>query len=316
MAAARSPNSPLYLRVAEIRQETEHIRSYRFTSLDGSELPPFTAGAHIGIIMPGRITRYYSLCSTPDDKYNYVIGIQREMQGRGGSRLAHELLKVGKMVKIQPPRNFFELAPSGKHLLISGGIGVTPMLAMAAALNARGQDYHLVICTRGRPSTPFSETVDALVARKLASCHDGTDAPDFHSMLREVDPDRHLYCCGSPKFMDAVRAACAHWPGHLVHFESFSPVVAREGDTAFSVHARQSRITFTVAADQTILQALRANGVSIDSVCENGTCGTCMVPLVSGDVDHRDSVLSTDQRCANLMACVSRAISPQLTLEI
>lgn len=306
---ATAESGPLFLRVAEVRQETDRVRSYTLVGLDGGELPPFTAGSHIGIIMPGRITRYYSICSAPSRRDHYEIAVQREDQGRGGSRLLHSQLTQGRMVKVHRPRNLFSLAPEGHHLLIAGGIGITPMLAMVADLTAKGQTFELIVCVSHAGALPFGARLQALerlgVARVIFTQQHGM--PDFAELLGSHASGQHAYVCGSPGFMAAVEAALGSWPRSHVHTESFTPVTALQGDLPFVIEARASGRTLNVAADQSILQALRANGIEIDSVCENGTCGTCRVRYLAGQPEHRDSVLSALDRQSYLMACVSRA---------
>ena len=308
MSTSSSKSAPLYVKVAAVRQEADTIRSYCFEALDGGDLPEFTAGAHVGIIMPGRITRYYSLCNSPRDRRRYIIGVQREDEGRGGSLLVHKRLSVGKMLMLHRPRNLFPLAPDGHHLLVAGGIGITPMLSMASELEDKGQSYHLVFSARGKASIPFLESLNKLVVQRKATIYDTSKSrPDFDRLLFSRRDDSHVYFCGPPGFMKLVRQACAHWPPGTVHSESFSPVVANVDDSAFIVEARRSDKTFNVGPDQSILQALRENDIEVDSVCENGTCGTCKVRYLSGSPDHRDAILSPAEQKEHVMVCVSRS---------
>lgn len=306
----------IYVRLVEVNDEAPNILSYRFEALDSGELPAFTAGAHIGLVLPGRLVRYYSLCGSPQNRHEYTIAIQRELQGRGGSKMAHELLRTGKIVKMIAPRNHFELASGEHHLLIAGGIGITPMLSMVAALSYAASPFHLIVATKGVRFTPFMNTLEALQAQGVASLFLGGDPVDFASLIKSHPSGSHIYCCGSPGFMAAVRAAASDIDEQFLHFESFFPVVAKEGDKSFTLYAVQSQLELKVDPDVSILSALRTKGIELDSVCENGTCGSCKLRYTDGVIDHRDFVLSGEERATFLTACVSRALSDRITVDI
>jgi vanillate O-demethylase ferredoxin subunit len=308
------------VRVDRVRQENRFVRSYRLVAIDGGDLPPYEAGAHIGVVLPDSKIRYYSLCGNPRDRNHYLIGVQREDQGRGGSRLFHELAREGKFVKLVPPRNHFMLAEGEHHLLIAGGIGITPMLAMAASLQDSGADYQLLYFVRSDSEVIFPDLLAPFQAYSRAQIivsADPSQAPPLSTILGQPQDDRHVYFCGSPGFMAWIESGLVEWDTENVHKENFYPATARPGDTALTVLAARRNLRCTVPADQSILHALRDAAVLIDSVCENGTCGTCAVPYLSGLPEHRDSVLTPEQREQYIVTCVSRADpSQELVLDI
>jgi phthalate 4,5-dioxygenase reductase component len=310
------PNSqkPLYVRVEAVTEEAVDVKSYRLRALDGRELPRFGAGAHIGLVLPSRVTRYYSICSAPSDRSHYLIAVQREAGGRGGSLLIHQRVRVGTMLKLHPPRNFFELVDAPSSLLIAGGIGITPIRSMMLELNERKAPHHLIYCIKSRDHLPFADEIQDMVTSGRATLHVSTevnDPFDFERALHQSEDNRHVYCCGSPPLMLAVKAATRHWPQDRVHFEVFTPVKSRTDDVSFYVTTQRSQKRLRVGADQSILEALRDNGIDPDSVCENGTCGTCKLSYLDGEIDHRDQVLTGEQRKREIMVCVSRALVSQ-----
>lgn len=307
MSPASAKLPPLYVKVSAVTHETDLINAYCLEALDGSALPVFTAGAHIGIVMPGKITRYYSLCGAPHQRQHYLIAVQREDGGRGGSLQIHRRLRVGTILQIIRPRNFFGLSDTGHVLLLAGGIGITPMMSMAAALEKAGRSYHLVYCTRGKAAMPFRAHLERLAAFGQATLIDtSVGRADLHGIVGRQPEETHIYFCGSERFMEGVKVACEDRSPDNVHWESFSPA-SPAGGNVFSVEARRSNKTFSVSGDQSLLMALREHSVPIESVCENGTCGTCKVDYVEGDIEHHDGILSADERKTCMMACVSRA---------
>ena len=319
MMKATITETPLYVRVADMRQETTTVRSYRLTSLDGSALPAFSAGAHVGVFLPFGMMRSYSLCSSPRELSSYVIAVQRQDDGRQGSKIIHDSLRPGRIVKLKPARNLFPLVSARLHTLVASGIGITPFLSMIDELEHRGSKYRLIFSGRSLKETPFAARLMELRARGMADLYIGdvrAERPDLARLLADVHPDHHLYMCGSPRFMNEVRRAATHWPRGNVHSESFCGPASVTGESAFSVEAKRSARTIKVAADQTLLAALRAHGIVVDSVCENGTCGTCKVRCLSGTPDHRDGVLVDRERRHFIITCVSRSSGPTLTLDI
>jgi ferredoxin-NADP reductase len=307
--------------VAEIRDEAPGIRSYELKRADGGEMPPFAAGAHVDVDVPGGPVRQYSLCNPPSERHRYVIAVKREEAGRGGSAAFVDKVRQGDRLRISPPRNHFPLSVGAKrHVLIAGGIGIAPMLAMAHELRAQGADFTLYYCTRSPELTAFRD----LLARPpfgghVRFHHDGGDPArgiDLKPIVAAPGPGTHLYCCGPRGLMDAVRGATRHWPAGNVHFEDFSPAAPKANDRPFQIKIASSGRIIDVPADKTVLAVLRESGYEVPSSCEAGSCGTCMTGLVAGDVDHRDFVLDDNERKHFLMVCVSRAKSGMLTLDL
>ncbi len=228
----------------------------------------------------------------------------------------------GVLLAISAPRNNFELHPRAeKILLIAGGIGITPILSMMRHLKAQGHaDFKLIYCTRNAQSTAFLPELTAPEFSQHVQLHhdhgDINNAFDFWPVF-ETPTKAHVYCCGPRGLMDAVADMSGHWPSGSVHFESFGVDASTyAANTAFTVHLQKTGITLAIAADQTILQALRGAGLRVASSCESGTCGSCKTGLIAGEVEHRDMVLSSEEKADHIMVCISRAKSPELVLDL
>jgi ferredoxin-NADP reductase len=324
-AAANAPMAKYPVSVRAIVWEAEGIASFELRNPDGGPLPPFTAGSHIDVHIPPDFVRQYSLCNDPAERHRYVIAALREEKGRGGSRALHDGTRVGDTLTIGGPRNHFALSSTAeRHLLVAGGIGVTPMMAMLAQLEATGAAYKLYYCTRSLDKTAFADRLDPLVgAGKVVLHHDGGDASrslDLARLLETYHPGTHLYYCGPAGFMEAARRASAHWPSDAVHCEYFTPPAeATPPATAnrpFKVKLARSGLTLDVPADRTIVDVLRANDVFIETSCENGICGTCLTRYVDGEPEHRDVVLDASDRNEFVLVCCARSKTPVLTLDL
>ncbi len=313
------------LRITQIVFEAENILRYVLT--DPAELPlsPFSAGAHIDLHLPGGLVRPYSLCSDPTDRSRYDVAVLRDEKGRGGSKAVHDTLRAGALITVSTPRNQFPLVDAAtRHLLLAGGIGVTPMIAMILELERLGQPYEMHYCTRAPEVTAFRDFLAPRIQNgSVIIHHDGGDPAqglDIGALLKDPQAGTHLYYCGPGGFMDAVKGASAHWPKGTVHFEYFSapadPVVVVGGNAEFQVKIRDTGDVFDVPADKSIVSVLRENGYAIDTQCEEGFCGTCMTRYVEGEPDHRDLVLDDDDRGQFLLICCSRAKSPVIVLDI
>ncbi|MSP83879.1 MAG: oxidoreductase [Alphaproteobacteria bacterium] len=314
----------LTVRVRAVEPVADIVNTYELVDPDRRPLPPFTAGAHVDVHVPGGPIRQYSLCNDPRDHDRYVVAVQREDAGRGGSKLLHAEIQPGKTLTISFPRNNFPLFETAKsHLFIAGGIGITPIMAMMMRLRALGADFHLHYCSRVPERTAFLKRLGAEFAGKVTFHFDGGDPSrglDVKGLLKEIRPGTHLYCCGPGGLMKAVKNASDHWPPGTVHFEYFSvdATAPKGGNTAFEVEIASSGKIYAVPADKSIMQVLRDNGHGIDSSCEEGICGTCATPVKSGDIDHRDMVLSDEEKKSNrwMMVCCSRAKVGKIVLDI
>jgi vanillate O-demethylase ferredoxin subunit len=306
----------LKLKVDRIEAATPRIRRIELTAVDGGALPAFTAGAHIDVELPNEETRSYSLLNDCGEAHRYVLGVLRETESLGGSAYLHDKLEVGDVLNVSAPSNDFLLYEAGEiNILIAGGIGVTPMMSMAARLAALGRDYTLHYCARAAEDAAFLDELRARHRERLATHFDGGDPSrglDLKALLGVRPPGAHVYVCGPLGLIRDTIAAAADWPQGTVHYELFKGSAADlapgHRDQAFDIVLNKAGRTLTVPADQSILAVLRAAGFKIKTLCTTGRCGTCRVTYLSGKVDHRDDVLDDDERQSVLQVCVSRAM--------
>jgi len=319
-------SAPRRVRIEQITWQTADVISLRLRGLDGS-LPGWQAGAHIDIHLPDGPVRAYSLCGVPDPgPDHYEIAVKREAQSRGGSQAVHDRLRVGMELTIGAPRNLFGLADSAPHhLLLAGGIGLTPLVAMAHALHARGDAFTLAVFARSAEAVALRTVLvnSPWQARVQMHLDDAPSRRTVDSLVAEAPDGSHVYFCGPAGFMQRAREAAAHWPAERVHAEYFAappaaPAAAQASPAAggFEVRLARRRIQLTVAADQSIAQVLMAAGVAVDTVCEQGICGSCVTPYLEGDIDHQDLCLSPQERGSHLALCCSRAGAGGVTLDL
>ncbi len=288
---------------------------------EAAGLPGFTAGAHVTVRSPNGSLRKYSLCNDPAERDRYVIAVKRDPAGRGGSVDLVDNTRAGDTLEVSPPHNSFDLAEkASSFILIAGGIGITPLVAMARQLNGEGRRYRLYYLTRSPELTAFREELAGDEFRgKVLIHHDGGHAArafDLWPILERPSP-AHVYCCGPRPLLEAVRDMTGHWSPAAIHFESFVDAGAarRPDDKPFTVVLAKSGDRIEVAPGLSILDAMRAHGHEAPSSCESGTCGTCRTRLVAGEADHRDLVLMDDEKAGQIMICVSRAVSPEIVIE-
>lgn len=310
------PDSRIRLKVERISRLTDGIKKFELAAADGGELPAFDAGSHIDIFTGGGLRRSYSLANSPEQRDRYEIAVLREPAGRGGSAWMHDALAFGDVIEATAPKNLFPLDESAdSHLLIAGGIGITPLLSMGRRLRHLNRPATLHYCTRGPETTAYAKEVKDVFGDGVIFHHDGGDPSrgiDLKSVLADPQTGVGLYVCGPGPLIDAVREAAAHWPEGSVHFERFSaPVqdVANDEDEPFDIVLSRQGKTLTVPPGKSILEVVTEAGITVESACEEGICGCCEIRLLGGEADHRDSFLGDDDKQNNraIMVCSSRA---------
>lgn len=308
--------------VTDMRQETARVRSYELRDPDNWELPPFGAGAHVDIRLENGIIRQYSLCSDPGDRNFYRIAVQAEAEGRGGSLAVQDQLRPGAKVALSLPRNHFPLhVEAARHILVAGGIGITPFISMMEQLDQQNTEYILHYCGRDPASMAFHDLLLQPHRRgKVYFHYSETDQPnllDLSQLAASAQSGDHLYCCGPGALIDAFLSATCALPPDTVHYEKFGGAAASgEGDIAFSVELASSGRTIDVGTHETILEALRRENVEVDASCEAGVCAACKTRYLSGTVIHRDLLLKGDDQKEFLIPCVSRCAGDKLVLDL
>ncbi|WP_030437471.1 PDR/VanB family oxidoreductase [Actinoplanes subtropicus] len=310
--------------VDDRRDATGRIVVLDLVSPGDAELPEFAAGAHVDVLVDGAagLVRQYSLCGPPHDRSRYRLAVLAETASRGGSLAMHRLRK-GDRLRISPPRNRFGVAAEARrHLLLAGGIGVTPLLAMAHALDAGSAEYEFHYCARSRAEAAF---LDELEHHPRVRLHvdDGPAEQRFDpAAIGRPDPGTAIYVCGPAGFMDFVisSARTAGWPAEAIHKERFAPVddvAAHTVGGAFTVRLASTGAEYEVAGGESVLDVLLAHDVDAPYSCQQGICGECVVRVLAGEPDHRDDVLTDRERADGLFTtCSSRALSPILELDL
>jgi ferredoxin-NADP reductase len=285
----------------------------------GRVLPPWAPGAHIDLILNDGVVRQYSLCGSPGDT-EWTIMVLREEPGRGGSRQIHDRVEVGHRLVVRGPRNNFELGIAPKYRFLAGGIGITPLLPMLADAERSCADWTLTYCGRTRASMAL---VDDLVLRygdRIRVHADDVDGMfDVRGFLSQPSRGELVYACGPAGLLDAVLAEAGGWPAGSIRFERFEALdVDISADQPFEVKLALTGTVLTVPADRSILDVVSEAGIQTLSSCQEGTCGTCETPVLSGEIDHRDAVLSAEERIDGdvMMICVSRAACGRLVLDL
>ena len=305
----------IQVEVSRAEAMTPDITKYEFRALDGADLPEWRAGAHLDIVVAPEFLRQYSMSGDPADRGVYQVGVLREDAGRGGSALMHRIFAEGRKVFISRPINHFELAAGpGPHLLMGGGIGVTPMIAFAHELHARGADFALHYSCASRAAAGYLPDLARMPWAGRVHLHvsDEGSRADLDAILSGRGAGVHVYTCGPDRYMQAVEAAAARQgiPEEAVHLEYFSAPEAPDHENhPFTLRLKDGR-EIPVPADRSAAEALLAAGVAVDLKCDDGICGVCACGLLSGEVEHRDFVLSKAQRRGAMITCRSRAAQP------
>ncbi len=319
---ADSDSPVIQVEVAKAEPLTDEVTLFELRALDGSDLPEWQAGAHLDVVVTPEYLRQYSMLGDPADRTCYQIAVLREDEGRGGSKMMHRIFSPGRRVFVSRPINHFRLRPEAPHsILMGGGIGITPMIAMAHELHAQGREFSLHYSGRTRRSMGFLQELAEFAWADNVHFHisdEGTRA-DFEAVFNGAPSGTHVYTCGAEQYMAAVkqRAADAGLPEEVLHLEYFSvPEVPEYENHEFTLRLSKSGREFLVPANRYATDVLAENGVHLDVKCGDGLCGVCKCGLVSGAVEHRDFVLSKSQRETNVILCQSRAAEPGGVIEV
>jgi tetrachlorobenzoquinone reductase len=313
------------LRVRRISYEAENINSYELVLPEGGELAPFTAGSHIDLHLQNGMVRSYSLVNDQCERHRYVIAINKDAAGRGGSIFAHDTIKAGDIVTVSAPRNNFMLHEEAEYsALIAGGIGITPLLSMIRRLETLARPWRLFYAARTRRAAAFLDDLDAIgpgVHRNFHLDFDDERAGrmfDLDAIVANAPDHAHLYCCGPAPMLEAFEKATAGRPAGHVHVEYFQARQAPALGGGFKVRLARSNRTIAVEPGKTILDAVLDAGVSANYACAEGVCGTCETRVIEGIPDHRDQFLSPEERAANntIMICCSGSKSGMLVLDL
>ncbi len=324
MFASNSAGGDIDVIIARRVVEADGIISLELRNSSGGVLPAFTAGSHIDIMLAPGLTRQYSLMNDPAEKERYVIGVLREANSRGGSAAVHDDFLVSRQITISQPRNHFPLSEAaGESILVAGGIGVTPILAMAHRLTALGADFTLHYCARTKARAAFLDLIDASAFAARTHIHFDDGAPDqYFSADRDLRPREgaHLYVCGPGGFMDFVTGAAKRlgWAPDSIHVEYFSHTIVEDGNRPFTVRLAKSGKELLIPADKSIANVLKENGVPVPVACEEGLCGACLTGVIDGVPHHRDVFMTDEEHEAGneMTLCCSRAKGDLLVLDI
>lgn len=315
--------------IVEVKKKTSvaaDISCFELVDPHGRELPPFTAGAHIDVQTDGEHLRQYSLSNASSERNRYQIAVLREPKSRGGSIAMHEQVKEGDFLRISAPRNHFALDHDARRsVLFAGGIGITPILAMAEELHAKGGEFELHYSASKPEHAAFVDYLQNAPYADRVHFHFTKTADgkriDLAAMAAKPEAAVHIYVCGPESFNDAVMKTfeTAGWPKRQLHTEYFVGAdVDTSGDGSFTVELARSGVSFVIPADKTIADVLIDNDIDLLTSCEQGICGTCVTKILEGTPEHRDRYLTDDEKAANdqFTPCCSRSKSAKLVLDL
>ncbi|MBP2372076.1 PDR/VanB family oxidoreductase [Pseudonocardia parietis] len=317
---SRGPSDDLDMVVLDKRTAADGVVVVELEHEGGDELPAWSPGAHVDLVLDDDLVRQYSLCGDPGNRRSWRIGVLRKAGGRGGSLRVHDDLQTGDKVRCRGPRNNFELVEAAEYVFVAGGIGITPILPMIAECAAAERPWRLAYGGRARESMAFVDELEQHGNRVTLWPQDRAGLIDLATELGASRPDVAVYCCGPEPLIDAVDEHCGTWPPGSLHVERFRPaaVVSTEGDTAFEVVCDYSDVIVGVLPGMSVVQALRDAGVDVPTSCGEGTCGTCETVVLDGVPDHRDSYLTAEEHASNevMTPCCSRSCTPRLVLDL
>ncbi|NNF72495.1 MAG: reductive dehalogenase [Rhodobacteraceae bacterium] len=311
----------LRVEVSKVERMTPDVTKYEFRSLDGADLPEWAAGAHLDVVVAPEFLRQYSMSGNPADRSVYQIGVLREDDGRGGSKLLHRIFNEGRKVFISPPINHFPLDETAEHtLLMGGGIGITPMIAMAHRLHAIGASFEVHYSVPSRGAAGYLDDLTGVPWADHVTLHvsDEGSRADLAAILGRYEPGWHAYTCGPDRYMSAVMdaATSAGFPEEARHLEYFSvPETPDYENHPFTLRLKDGR-DLLVPVDKSASDVLIENGVHVDVKCSDGLCGVCKCGVLAGEIEHRDFVLSKSQRAEAIILCQSRAAEPDGVIEL
>ncbi len=312
------PTRPL--RLTAIRYAAAGIHLYEFADPDGRTLPAYAPGAHLDVHMPGGLMRQYSLARPWREGEGYLVGIKLDAATRGGSRFMHEGARVGQIFQVGGPRNHFPLTEDATStVLIAGGIGVTPIWCMAQRLEELGAPFELHYAVRERADAAFIESLEQMAPKvKLHVDVEAGAVLDVAGIVASSPEGAHLYCCGPTPMMDVFTSACSGRPAEHVHLEYFSAPPLEPIEGGFVVALKKTGQEFLVEPGSTILETLRAAGLTVPASCEQGVCGTCETRVLEGTPDHRDLLLTPAEKASGetMMICCSGSLTPRLVLDL
>lgn len=318
------------LLVRQVTWEAEGVISIRFVDPDGGELPPWSPGAHLDLKLPSGLVRQYSLWGDPADRRSYTVAVLRDDHGRGGSREFHDTQLVGRIIKMRGPRNHFDLVDAPSYLFLAGGIGITPILAMAREASRRGVPWRLVYGGRNRATMAFLSELESLGGGTVeVVAQDEKGILDLKTVLTGTPGDTAVYCCGPEGMIRAAEEHCtALLPAGALHVERFGapksatraavPALVDAASGAFEVELRRMGAVLPVPSDRTLLDVIREAAPDVLFSCEEGFCGSCETRVLDGVPEHHDSILTPAEQEAGdtMMICVGRAKTPRLVLDL
>lgn len=313
-----STEPDLSLQVMATQLQGVGVTSYVLVHSGGADLPAWEPGAHVDVHLPSGAVRQYSLCGDPDDRTCYRIAVLELPSGRGGSVELHQELRPGVMVGVGQPRSAFTLVDAERYVFVAGGIGITPLLPMIREVQHQGLPWELSYCARSARHFSFVDELRALGSDRVRFLAEDVDGrPDLAELVRG-SAGSVVFCCGPAGLMDGLAAEMTAAGRDDLHLERFTPHPVTVDGSGFTVELARSGTVVDVPDDRTVLEAVRAAGVDVDSSCEMGICGTCETKVLSGTVEHRDELLTDAEKAqgTTMMICVSRAACPRLILDL
>ncbi len=313
--------------VRSIKQVASTIRAYELAAVDGGQhLPPFSAGAHLVFSLPNGMTRSYSLCSRPGRPGNYVVAVNRAPDSRGGSAYWFDTVSVGNVLEADGPKNNFPLIEVSAHtVLFAGGVGITPIWSMVQRLNEIGMSWELHYGARTPDHAAFLKELGDLAGASRkgsvsiyfddAGCKPGLDMP---LLIERAPSDSHFYCCGPEGMLEAFLRSTQALRAEHVHIERFTAVQEPELAGGFTVLLARTRQEYTVPKGRSILDVLLDAGVDVPHSCKEGLCASCETRVLEGVPEHRDNVLTSEEKASNkvMMLCCSGARTDRLVLDL